>query len=150
MLRRLQNFNGKNIDAQNTAGVAMVRGMLVQKNYVDKSAILPVAATDLYFVTKDVQPTGLMSYEGDVSEYDTRLDNIASGEAVQLEKPISGERYATDQFVAAGLVDGGFATVSIVVGATQGKVITSAIASAFIYNGTIAENGHTLAIIEVL
>jgi hypothetical protein len=91
-----------------------------------------------------------MTYEGEISEYDVRIDKISAGDFVQLEKPMSGERYATDQFVATGLEDGGYVTVSIAADETLGKIIASETATEFVYNGTITENGHTLAIIEVL
>ena len=150
MLRRLQNFNGKNIDAQTTAGAAMVKGMLVQKNLVTGTAILPLSQEGLYFVDKDNQPMGLMAYEGEISEYDDRLVKIASGDPVQLEKPISGERYATDQFTATGLAVGNYLIAVVAPGATQGFLIKNATATPFKYGGTVVENGHTLAIVEVI
>ena len=108
MLRRLQTVDGKNIDVMNVAGADLVRGMVVQKDLANKKAVLPTDSKNLYFVDRDVQPTGLMAYEGELSEYDERLDKIKSGAFVQLEKMFSGERYATDQIVTAGLVVGDF------------------------------------------
>jgi len=145
MLRRLQNVSGKNIDVQMKADVAMVRGMLVQKNLATGKAILPVDQKNLFFVDRDVQPEGLMSYEGEINDYDERLEKIVAGHLVQLEKPLSGERFATDQFVAADLVIGGYVAAD-----AQGKAIASVDATGLIYGGVYNDNGKTLAIIEVV
>lgn len=150
MLRRLQTVSGKNIDVQMKADVAMTRGMVVQKNFANGEAIMPASQAGLYFVDRDVQPTGLMAYEGEISDYDTRLETIAIGDFVQLEKPVVGERYATDQFVADNLVVGGYMDVSTAADATLGKLIHSADASKFMYAGTMSDNGHTLAIVEIV
>ena len=150
MLRRLQSVSGKNIDTQLKAAVTMVRGRLVQKDIVNGTVILPTSQEGLFLVDKDVQPTGLMAYEGEISDYDTRLETIAQNDFVQTEKPISGERFATTEFVATGFSVGDYAEVSTVVDATQGKMIKKATAGAFKYDGTVVENGHTLAIFEVV
>lgn len=144
MLRRLQTMN-KNIDAQMKADVAMKRGMFVQKDLATGKAILPVDQKNLFFVDRDVQPTGLMAYEGEISDYDERLENIAVGDFVQLEKPMHGERFATDQFVETGLVVGGYVAAD-----TQGKAIASADETGFVYGGVYNDNGKTLAIVEVV
>ena len=150
MLRRLQTVSGKNIDVQMKADVAMKRGMVVQKNFTNTEAVMPASQAGLYFVDRDVQPTGLMAYEGEISDYDTRLETIAVGDFVQLEKPVVGERYATDQYVADNLVVGGYMDVSTAADATLGKLIHSADASKFMYCGTMSDNGHTLAIVEIV
>lgn len=150
MLRRLQTLTAKNIDTQLKAAVAMVRGRLVQKDIVNNTAILPTSQEGLYFVDKDVQPTGLMAYEGEISDYDTRLETIAQNDFVQLERPFAGERFATTEFVSTGFSVGDYAEVSTVADATQGKLIKKATAGAFKYDGTVVENGHTLAIFEVV
>lgn len=150
MLRRLQTVSGKNIDVQMKADVAMKRGMVVQKSFATGEAIMPTSQAALYFVDRDVQPTGLMTYEGEISDYDTRLETIAVGDYVQLEKPLVGERYATDQYVATDLTVGGYMDVSTVADATLGKLINSADASKFMYCGTMNDNGHTLAIVEIV
>jgi len=150
MLRRLQNFNGKNIDATKKAKVAMVRGLLVQKDVTTGEAVLPVSQEGLFFVDRDAQPTGLGAMAGDVSEYDDSLDKIAAGVPVQLEGFVKGEIYAVDQFVATGFAVGNYAEVSNVVDATQGKIIKKATAGAFRYLGTMTEGTHTLAMVEVL
>lgn len=145
MLRRLQTTNGKNIDVMNSAAVDMVRGMVAQKDLANKTAVIPADQTGLYFVDKDVQPTGLMSYEGDLSEYDTRLDNIKAGQPVQLEPLFSGERYATDQVVTTGLAVGD----PLEADTTTGKLKKSASAQRLVYGGTFIDNGHTLYIVQV-
>ena len=150
MLRRLQSVSGKNIDTQMKANVAMVTGMLVQKDVTNMKAIMPATQINLFLVNKDVQPNGLMAYEGEVSDYDTRLTTIALGDYVQLEKPMIGERFATDQYVATSLVVDGYAEVSVAADATLGKLIYKSSASAFRYLGTVVEGTHTLAMFEVL
>lgn len=150
MLRRLQTISGKPADAVLKASTDIKRGTAVQKDLANGEAILPVSATGLYFATKDDNPTGLMALEGELSSYDERLDIIEEGEFVVLEKPISGERYATDQFVAAGLAVGNYMTVEVTPGdADQGKWINSNDATEFTYGGEYNDNGKTLAIIQV-
>lgn len=147
MLRRLQTIDGKNIDVMCAANVDMVRGMVAQKDLENKKAIFPADQTALYFVDKDNQPTGLMSYEGDLSEYDDRLENIKATELVQLEKMLSGERYATDQIVTEGLVVGD----KLDAGA-DGKLTKAALESTsnLVYGGVYNDNGHALGIVQVL
>lgn len=146
MLRRLQTTNGKNIDVMNKAAVDMVRGMVVQKNLTNKTAVLPAGQTGLYLVDKDTQPTGLLVYEGDLSEYDPRLDNIKAGDFVQLEPLYAGERYATDQITTTGLVVGD----SLEADVTNGKWKKAAAATRFTYGGVYVDNGRTLHIIQVI
>lgn len=150
MLRNLQGFSNKNIDATLKSAVATVRGRVVQKDYTNGNVILPTSQEGLFFINKAQIPTGLMSLEGELSDYDTRYETIAIGDAVVLEKPLSGEVYGTTEFVAASFVVGSYAAVSDVVDATQGKFIYSATATGFRYKGTIVDNGITLAVIEVL
>ena len=150
MLRRLQNIVGKNIDGQFAAEVVMKRGLLVQKDGTTKKIVLPTSQEGLFWLDADKQPTGLMAYEGEISDYDTRLDTIQVGEFGQLEKPVSGERYATTEYVEAGLVVDGYVAVETTVGADQGKIIHSATATPMVYRGLHNDNGNQLAIIEVL
>ena len=149
MLRNLQEVSGKNVDATYTARVTMKRGMFVQKD-TDGTAKLPTSATNLYFVSKGNFPIGTMCAEGELSDYDSRYETIASGDPIILEKPISGEVYGTDQYIATSLVNGCYVTVSTVADATQGKVIYSADPTSYVYRGTVVDNGHTLAKIEVV
>lgn len=150
MLRRLDVVSNKPAPSSFKAGAAMVRGRLVQKNLTTGTVGLPTSAEGLHFVTKDSYPIGLMSLEGDLSDYDTRFEAIASGELVVLEKPMSGERYATTEFVATSLTTGCYVTVETTVGADQGKIKYSSTATPYKYGGAFTDNGHTLAIVEVL
>ena len=150
MYKRLQNMNGKNIDAGYKAAEAMVTGRLVQKHGTNGTAILPASQINLFLVGKDTQPTGLMSYEGEISESDTRLTAIAINDFVTLEKPMIGERFATDQFVSTSLVVGCNAEVSVASDATKGKMIYKSSASEFLYLGTMVIGTTTLAMFEVL
>lgn len=147
MLRRLQTVSGKNIDTMLASNVDLVRGMVVQKDLANKKVIFATDQTGLYFVDKDSQPTGLMGYEGELSEYDERLEKIAKGERPQLEKMFSGERYATDQIVTEGLTVGDKLDAG-----TDGKLVKAAVdsASVLVYGGTYNDNGHVLGIVQVL
>lgn len=145
MLRELQTVVGKNVDAMYKADVVMVTGMAVVKNYTDKTADMPAAATvdGFFLVTKERIPTGINCARGDMSDYDANFTDIAIGEPVKLVTPLTGERYGVDQFTATDLVVGN----SLMVG-VDGKFAKSTVASKIIYGGTYVDNGHTLAIIE--
>ncbi len=107
MIRALQTIVGKNADASCVAGEAMKRGMGVQK--VAGEAVFPAAKTcsNIFFVTKETIPTGLLSIQGELSEYTADFENIAEDEPVVLIKPMVGERYATDQFGASAKPEDG-------------------------------------------
>lgn len=96
MFRVLEDINAKNADAMHTAGEAMTVGMGVVK-VAGKEVEFPAAATakDIFFVTKEVCPTGLNTLNGQISDYD--FEAIADGTPVVLVKPIIGEIYWTDQ-----------------------------------------------------
>jgi hypothetical protein len=150
MLRKLQTISNKNADAMFKAGVAMKRGMLVQKDYTNKVAILPVSQEGLFFATRDNYPMGLMAAEGELSDYDSRFETFAEGDGVILEKPFAGERYAIDQYISTDLVVGDYLIAEVTIGANQGKLKKNATATNFKYCGTMSDNGNTLAIVEVL
>lgn len=149
MLRELQTQSGKNIDAMYKADVAMVTGMAVVKNFADKTADLPAAATTdgFFFVNKQRVPTGANCAKVDMSDYDTNFTGIALGEAVTLTAPVIGERYATDQFTATGLAVGNALMVGI--DGKFAKATATSVPTRYIYGGTYDDAGHTLAIVEV-
>lgn len=149
MLRNLQTIPHKNADAMFKAASEVTRGRLVQKNHVTKTAILPTSQEGLYFINKDNYPIGIMSVEGELSDYDPRLEKIQAGESVVLETPLHGERYGVSEYVPDGLVEGDHLEVEIA-GANQGKLKKSTDVTKFKYCGTFNDNGHTLAVIEVL
>jgi len=146
MLRELQTISNKNVDAMYKADVAMVAGMAVVKNYVDKTADMPAAATvaGFYFVTKERVPIGINCAKTDMSDYSTDITVIAANEPVKLITPMIGERYAVDQYVATGLAVGNSLMVGI-----DGKFAKATVASRIIYGGTFNDAGHTLAIVEI-
>lgn len=149
MLRELRTGTGKVVDATYKADVAMVTGMAVVKNYTDKTADMPTAATvdGFFFVNKERVPTGVNCARGDMSDYDDNFVKIALGDPVKLIAPVVGERYATDQFTDTDLVVGD----ALMVG-TNGKfarATNTTVSSRFIYTGTVTDNGHTLAVVEV-
>ena len=114
MFRVLEDINAKNADAMYSAGSAMTIGMGVVKG-ANFEADFPseATATDVFFVTKEIIPTGLDSLKGEISDY--ALEAIVDGEKVVLVKPIIGEIYWTDQF------DSGITKGNYVVVGTDGK-----------------------------
>lgn len=105
MFRGLQDILGENYDAMYKAKEAMVAGMGAVKNYATGEFKFPASATaqDIYFVTKDMQPVGIQTVYGDVSEYDCQ--NIAAGEFGLLVAGKKGEKFFTDQ-IADGIAVG--------------------------------------------
>lgn len=110
MYRRFQTNFGKTKDAMFTASEDMVKGMLVVKDFTNSTVALPASAvgTGVYLVDVNPQYTGLMSVETNISDYDDRLNDIASGDAVSLELLEVGETYGTDQFTATSIVVGSY------------------------------------------
>lgn len=149
MLRSLQTHPHKVADATFQTATPVVRGQLVQKDFTTKTAVTPTSQEGLYFVNKDNYPTGLMSLEGELSDYDERFENIKAGELVVLEVPLPGEVFGTTEFVASGLTVGDYLEVETT-GANARKLKKASAATKFRYGGTTTDNGHTLAVIEVI
>lgn len=149
MLRELQTQVNKPIDAMYKADVAMKVGMAVVKNFADKTADLPSAATKdgFFLVAKERVPTGINCARGDMSDYDKNFIDIAKDERVKLIPLMIGERYATDQFNPTGLVIGN----ALMVGADGkfAKATATSVPTRYIYGGTFDDAGNTLAIVEV-
>lgn len=144
MFRVLEDINEKNADAMHSAGSAMVMGMGAVKG-ANFEATFPstATATDVFFVTKEIIPTGLDSLKGEISDY--ALETIADGDMVVLVKPIIGEVYWTDQtngelsagdYVVVG-TDGKFKAA----GSTKSnlKVFSTEIKDAGTHNGVAIE-----------
>ena len=114
MFRVLEDINAKNADAMYSAGSAMTIGMGVVKG-ANFEADFPetATATDVFFVTKEIIPTGLDTLKGEISDY--TLEAIVAGEKVVLVKPIIGELYWTNQ------IGEGIAKDDYVVVGTNGK-----------------------------
>lgn len=114
MFRVLEDINAKNADAMHSAGSNMVIGMGVVKGAnLEVDFPSSATATDVFFVTKEIIPTGLDSLKGEISDY--ALETIKDGEKVVLVKPIIGEIYWTDQ------IDTGIAVDDYVVVGVDGK-----------------------------
>ena len=115
MFRGLQDILGENYDAQYKAKADTVVGMGVGKDYATGEFKFPSSdtANDIYFVTKDMQPTGIQTVYGEVSEYE--LQNIKAGEYALLVSGKKGERFFTDQF------ESGIAVGNRVIVGTDGK-----------------------------
>ena len=143
MLRELQTISGKNATAMFTADVAMVQGMVVVKNGTE--AVLPTAgASNLFFVTKERIPTGLLTVQGELSDYNTAFETISANESVILTKYFVGESIATDQ------ITGTPASGVYLIAGVDGKLKeqTAGTTSTIICRGTYDDAGHTLYKIE--
>lgn len=142
MYRRLKSNFGKVKDATFKAEVAMKKGMFIVKDFANKTVELPSAltSTGIFIVDFDPEYKGLMAVENNISDYDSRMNDIAIGAPVTLEIIEVGEEYATDQFVATGIAVGDSLEV-----ATTGKLVKAAGATN-IKATNIAYNdaGHTL------
>lgn len=145
MLRELQTVLNKNTDAMHKAGVNLVTGMGVVKDYTNKTVGFPSATTDdFYFVNKERIPVGVDAGRGDLSDYYDAFNNIKVDELVKLVTPLTGERYAVDQIVTDGLTVGDFLAVG-----TDGKFAKSETPTRLVYGGTYNDAGHVLHIIEI-
>ena len=130
MLRVLQIVNVKNVDAQYKAGVALKRGMFVNKDYAEKEVILPVTASvaEIYLVDRGLVNETTAAAGGAIqTDYDELLETIKEGEFVNTMALVTGERYAVDAYSGddADLVAGKYLVVSTAEDATQGKLVTS-------------------------
>ena len=143
MYRRLQSNFGKTKDATFVAATPMKKGMLVQKDYATLEVDFPSAltATDVYIVDFEPDCTGLLAIESNVSDYDARKNDIATGAKVTLELLEVGEVYATDQFVATSIVVGSSLEVS-----TAGMLVVKATGTSPLVATNIAydDAGNTL------
>jgi len=147
MYRRLQSNFGKTKNAMFTAGEAMVKGMLVVKDYSDSTVNLPASATavNVFIVDFDPEYTGLLSVENNVSDYDARLNDIALGDRVTLELLQVGEKYGTDQFIATGIAVGDPLEVG-----TDGKLAKHTGTSPFVATDIAYDDaGNTLLVFEI-
>lgn len=97
MIRKLQSLSSKNYNAVGIAYEAMKNGMGVVQTA--NGIELPASATtsDIFFVTKEVIPTGINSVKGEIPDYDNTFENIAKDDGVVLIKPVVGEKYFTNQ-----------------------------------------------------
>jgi len=142
MYRRLKSNFGKVKDATFKAEVAMKKGMLVVKDFANKTVELPSAltSTGVFIVDYDPAYIGMLSVENNISDYDARMNDIPQNAPVTLEIIEVGEEYATDQFVAAGIAVGDSLEV-----ATTGKLVKAAGATNLkATNIAYNDNGKTL------
>lgn len=147
MLRELQVTQDKPANSMYKAGEETITtGMAVVKNETNKTFEFASAetASDLFFVDKERIPTGVNAAKTDMSDYDDDFVTLKENEFGKLITYYVGERFAIDQYVEDGLVDG----VRVSVG-TDGKIKKATIASRYKFGGFMDDNGHKLAIIEV-
>ena len=145
MLRELIANSGYAAVATFTADVDMVQGMVVVKSGTE--AVLPtVGAGDLFFVTKERIPTGLLSLKGDLSDYIDDYENIKAGEFVKLEKYHVGDIVATNQ------ITGTPAAGTYLIAAIDGTLTaqTANTTSNMVCRGTYDDAGHTLYKVEIV
>lgn len=143
MFRRLQSNFGKTKDATFTAGEAMVKGMLVVKDYANKEVNLPAAAvgTNVFIVDFSPEYVDMLAVQANTSDYDAVMNTIAEDARVSLELLEVGEVYATDQFTATGIAVGDALQVG-----TDGKLAKKATGTSPLVATDIAysDAGNTL------
>ena len=150
MIRDIRRNGAQPKDTMHKAEVAMVTGMGVVIK--DASTVkLPAAetASNIYVATQERVPHGVNAARTDMSDYDEDFVNIKKGDFIGLENYTDGEKFATDQFKAEDFesVSDGMA-VSV---GTDGKwkKATATVASKYVYEKDLADNGHKLIIIRV-
>lgn len=151
MIRDFIINGAKAPDAMHKAKVAMVTGMAVVKedSATDKYANITSDETvaDIYFVDKERVPSGINTARGDMSDYDEDFVNIKADEPISLDKYAPGEKFGTDQYDSASLVND--TAIDTRVSFKKGKAIKATIASPYVFKGFYNDNGHTLAQIAV-
>ncbi len=149
MIRDMRRNGAQPKDTMRKAGVDMVTGMGVVKAE-NKTVVFPTAetATNVYVATKERIPTGLNCSRTDMSDYDKDFVNIKSGEPMGLERYTDGEKFATDQYVAADFAEGVADGFAVSVG-TDGLWKKATVASKYVYAGPHDDNGHRLVMIRV-
>lgn len=137
MYRVLQGNPNKVSDATFVAGEDMKRGMLGLKG-TDGEVNFPSVATDkdVFLISKEFIVSG-ENGDRDLPDYDDVFENIKEGENIVLEKPISGERYFTDQ--TTGTIEAGD---YLLVG-TDGKLVATTVASKFLVTNEEAIDSGT-------
>lgn len=145
MLRQLQSVSGKNVDASYKASAKLVRGSVVQKNYANKTFSAATSLDGVYFLDKEQIPKGINVVFNNLSDYHSDFEEVAVGEFGILVAPIKGEIYGVSEYVSTGLADGDYLEVD------AGKLKKLATGtSIFKYAGTVVDNGHTLAKVEIV
>lgn len=150
MIRDIRRNGAQPKDTMHKAEVAMVTGMGVVIK--DASTVkLPAAetASNIYVATQERVPHGVNAARTDMSDYDEDFVKIKEGDFLGLENYTDGEKFATDQFKAEDFesVSDGMA-VSV---GTDGEwqKATATVASKYVYEKDLADNGHKLIIIRV-
>jgi hypothetical protein len=146
MLRELQVTKDKPANSMYKCGEdKLTTGSAVVLDDVNKNFAFPTAnrAGDLFFVDKERIPTGLNAVRTDVSDYDEDFTTVKANEFAKVIAYYVGERFATDQFVKAGL-----AVNDRVVANNQGQLIKGT-NSRYVFKGLFNDAGHELAIIQV-
>lgn len=147
MLRELQVTKDKPANSMYKSGeTAIVTGMAVVKNEANKTFefVSAETAADLFFVDKERVPSGTNAAREYMSDYDEDFTKLAENDYGKLVAYYVGERFATDQYVEDGLVEG-----TRVAANTKGKLAKATVASKYVFKEFFNDNGHKLAVIEV-
>lgn len=151
MVRELQVNVAKNIPATHIADVEMVTGMGAQINLTaDAHAILPAAVSseNIYMVEREREVTGMKASLTDIDDYDIDFVTVKADTPVKLIPMYSGERYGTDQYKDADIVDSNIGK-PLAVG-TDGKWMLATSESRYVLAGTMQDGTHKLAVIRVM
>jgi hypothetical protein len=149
MIRDMRRNGAQPKDTMHKAAVDMVTGMgivITSSTTVD----LPTeeTASNIYVATKERIPTGLNAARTDMSDYDDDFVKIAKDELIGLERYTDGEKFATDQYVAADFGDDAVAGFGVSVG-TDGLWKKATVSSKYIFDGIHNDNGHRLVMVRV-
>lgn len=149
MIRDMRRNGAQPKDTMHKAEVAMVTGMgVVMKNSAYVALPGDETADNIYVATKERIPVGCHAALKDMSDYHEDFVNIKADEFIGLERYTDGEKFATDQYVAADFEDGVEAGFPVSVGA-DGKWMKSTVASRYIYEGIHMDNSHRLIMVRV-
>lgn len=136
-----------NVDSTYTADVELKTGMGVVKDFVNKLAKLPTAATgvDVVFVQKDRRPTGINAAKVYLSDYNEEFNTVKKDDKVVLYNYAYDNIFATDQYDATTIKAGN--ENKYVAWGTDGKatIAASGTNSRYKFLGLVDDAGHTLA-----
>lgn len=149
MIRDMLRNGAQPKDTMHRAEVALKTGMgVVIKSQTHAGLPTEETASNVRVATKERIPVGCHAAKRDMSDYHEDFINIKKDELFGLECYTDGEKFATDQFVAADFVDDLAWGTAVSVG-TDGLWKKATIESKFIFAGYHIDNGHKLVMIKV-
>ena len=140
MIKFLQRFDGKNVNAQHKMGEELKRG-----TFVKLQAGLIVKANNLAeaegILVRDVKNTEEVAMGYPVSDWDAEQDVCKVGEYAGIEALQKGEKIAVDNYTSAPSGAG--------IEQTDGKIVNGSDTS-YVCEGEIEFAGHKMLAIRVI